>query len=220
MNNVDEMEKKVINKRDNIFTHNKFEQYIDILNNMGIPRKFDYNNCIPTVFDNTEYQKINKFETKQYNNLYKDVLSYAKDKEINESKEIKVLVHPFYPIIRHANFLIQDPEYYEKYLKYEKDILKELNDPENNIILFESPDNFARFTYKFYDIGSVKKVIFTEHSTGKVLDENRLKSIKKYKNIEIIGCYGENCVKDVEEQLNEYNLKRNTDMILERAIKL
>jgi len=220
MNNMDEMEKKVINKRENIFTYNKFEQHINILDKMGIPKKFDYNNCIPKVFDDIDYQKINKFEKKQYNNLYKDVLSYAKDKEIDETKEVKVLVHPFYPVIRHANFLIQDSEYYEKYLKYEESILKELNNPKNNIILFESPDNFARFTYKFYDTGSVKKVIFTEHSTGKVLDKNIKNSIKKYENIEIIGCYGANCVKDVEKQLSEYNLKRNTDMILERAIKL
>ena len=109
---------------------------------------------------------------------------------------------------------------YKSYLDYEEKILVILNNPNSNIILFESPDSFARFTYKFYDVGSVKEVIFTEHSTGKVLDVNSIRDLKHYNNMQIAGCYGENCIKNVEEQLKNTKIKRINELIMERAMKL
>lgn len=220
MSNMEEFENIVIEKREEIFKQKKFNKYITILNNMGIPEKFDYKDCVPKVFFDLKYDKIKRFELEPYSLLYKDVLKYAKDKDFNRNEEIIAIVHPFYPIIRHANFLIQFPEYYSKYLEYEEKILKILNNKNNNIILFESPDNFARFTYKFYDIGSVKKVIFTEHSTGIALDVNCLETVKKHQKIKIAGCYGDNCLTDVEKQLSNTKTERLKDLILERAIKI
>lgn len=220
MNNMNNAESIVIEKRKEIFEQKKFSKYIDILDKMGIPKRFDYKNCIPKVFADLEYEKIKKFEIEPYNTLYNEVLQYTQSKRVYESKDIIILVHPFYPILRHANFLIQFSEYYNRYLEYEEKILKILNNPNSNIILFESPDSFARFTYKFYDIGSVKEVIFTEHSTGKVLNVNSIRNFKKCDNMQIAGCYGENCVKDVEEQLKNTKIKRINELIMERAIKL
>lgn len=220
MNKMNDLESIIIEKRKTIFEHKQFSKYIDILNQMGIPQKFDYKNCIPQVFSDLEYEKIKKFEIEPYSILYKEVLKYTQLKMEYEKKNILILVHPFYPILRHANFLIQFPEYYNKYLEYEEKILEILNNPNSNIILFESPDSFARYTYKFYDIGSVKEVIFTEHSTGKVLDVNSIRNFKYSNNMRIAGCYGENCVKDVENQLEKAEIKRINELIMERAIKL
>lgn len=220
MNNMEEIIKSIVEKRKEIFQHNKFNKYIQILNTMGIPEQFDYKNCVPKVFSNIEYEKIKKFEIEPYKSLYKEIKEYAKDKKIEKNKDITIIVHPFYPIIRHANFLIQFPEYYCEYLKYEKEILKLLNNPNNNIILFETPDNFARYTYKFYDLDSVRKVVFTEHSTGIVLDMNDIKTLKQYRNFEIAGCYGKNCITNVEKQLEGIKIRRKKDLILERAIKI
>ena len=220
MSKMNNTESIIIEKRKEIFEQKKFNKYIDILDKMGIPKEFNYKNCIPEVFSDLEYQKIKKFEIEPYSTLYNEVLRYVQIKKIHENKNIIILVHPFYPILRHANFLIQFPEYYKSYLDYEEKILEILNNPNSNIILFESPDSFARFTYKFYDIGSVKEVIFTEHSTGKVLDVNSIKDLEHYNNIQIAGCYGENCIKDVEEQLKNTKIKRINELIMERAMKL
>lgn len=81
------------------------------------------------------------------------------------------MVHPFYPGLRHANFLIEFEDYYKKYLEYERKIKLLLSKSENNVILFESPDNFARYTYIFLNFNSIKKVIFTENSTGNILSQ-------------------------------------------------
>ncbi len=135
-----------------------------------------------------------------------------------------VLVHPFYPELRHANFLIEFQEYYNEYLKYERKIEELLSKSENNIILFESPDNFARFTYSFINFDSIKQVIFTEHSTGKILSHENINDLNflKNKEIKICGCYGDNCIIDVEKQLQDLNINmcREESIILNRALKI
>lgn len=214
---------KIINEvlrcREKIFKSQKFNKYTEILNIMGIPEEFNYKDCIPKIFLDKDYNG-KYLNNEQYNNLYLEMQDYAKDKKINLEKETILVVHPFYPIIRHANFLIEMPQYFKKYLKYERKMTKLLKDKRYNVILFESPDNFARYTYKFYDSGNIKKVIFTEHSTGKVLEPKVLEDIKNIENCKIAGCYGENCIKDVEEQLKDKKIKRMSKLILERAIKL
>lgn len=212
---------KVLKCREKIFKSKKFNKYIEILNNMEIPQEFNYKDCIPKVFSDKDYNNTIKYFNKEpYNNLYLEVQFYAKDKNINPKKETILVVHPFYPLIRHANFLIEMPEYFKKYLKYERKMIKLLKDKRYNVILFESPDNFARFTYKFYDNGNVKKVIFTQHSTGKALNSKLLEHMDNIEDYKIAGCYGENCIKDVEEQLKDKKIKRMRKLILERAIKL
>ena len=217
---MEELKNIIIKKRKEIFKQNKFEKYVKILDSMQIPEKFNYKDCIPNVFSDTRYKEIKKFKINPYNTLYKEVLRYTNCNKLNLDEEIIIVVHPFYPIIRHANFLIQFPDYYEKYIKYEKNILKLLNNKNLNIVLFESPDNFARYTYKFYDSGSVKKVVFTEHSTGIVLNKNDLFDLKKCKKAKVVGCYGNNCVLDVKKQLSNINFIDDEELILERAIKL
>lgn len=131
---------------------------------------------------------------------------------------------PFYPELRHANFLIEFQEYYNEYLKYERKIEELLSKSENNIILFESPDNFARFTYSFINFDSIKQVIFTEHSTGKILSHENINDLNflKNKEIKICGCYGDNCIIDVEKQLQDLNINmcREESIILNRALKI
>ena len=74
------------------------------------------------------------------------------------------------------------------------------------------------------DFDSIKKVIFTEHSTGKVLSDENINDLIFFKNkeIKICGCYGENCIVDVEKQLQDLKIKisREKSMILNRAIKI
>lgn len=212
--------KKVIEDRKKIFECKKYQKYQYVLDILGIPEEFNYKDCIPKVFLNKNYEEIKKFKVEPYEEIYKEMIKHAKEKEFILGKEIIILVHPFYPLIRHANFLIEYPQYYKRYREYENKLLKILNNPSLNIILFESPDNFARYTYKFYDEGSVKKVVFTEHSTGIVLNNEDLIEMKEYKNIKIAGCYGENCIADVEKQLKGVNFTRQKNLIMERAIKL
>ena len=226
MKNKESIVEEVIKYRKKFFKEKLFEKYNDILDRMQIPEKFNYLDCVPDVFNSLEYEDIKQFKKDRYNLLYKEAKKYVNEKlkKISDLDNVIILVHPFYPGLRHANFLIEFQEYYKEYLEYERKIEKLLSKPENNIILFESPDNFARYTYSFMDFDSIKKVIFTEHSTGKVLsDENKNDLIfLKNKEIKICGCYGENCIVDVEKQLEDLKVKisREKSMILNRAIKI
>ena len=208
----------VISYRKKIFDCNKFEIYNSILNKMQIPEQFDYKNCIPKVFAYKSYKNnICKFKIDPYKKLYKATCNYVREYQLNKKLKNLLVVHPFYPIIRHANFLIEDYEYFEKYKNYEKEIIKLFSDLNYNIILLESPDNFARYTYQFYDKYKFNKVIFTEHSTGKILKNDDLNYLKKLDNFESVGCYGDNCIKDVEDQLKNKKIVRNDKLIMERA---
>ena len=203
-----------------------FEKYNDILDKMQIPEKFNYLDCVPDVFNSLEYEDIKQFKKDRYNLLYKEAKKYVNEKlkKISDLDNVIILVHPFYPGLRHANFLIEFQEYYKEYLEYERKIKRLLSKPEHNIILFESPDNFARYTYSFMDFDSIKKVIFTEHSTGKILSDENISNLNflKNKEIKICGCYGENCIVDVEKQLEDLKVQisREKSMILNRAIKI
>lgn len=226
MKNKENFIEEVIEYRKKFFKEKLFEKYDDILDKMQIPEKFNYLDCVPNVFNSLEYEDIKQFRKDRYNLLYKEVKKYVDGrlKKISDLDNVIILVHPFYPGLRHANFLIEFQEYYKKYVEYERKIEKLLSKPENNIILFESPDNFARYTYSFMDFDSIKKVIFTEHSTGKVLSNENINDLifLKNKEIKICGCYGENCIVDVEKQLQDLKIKisREKSMILNRAIKI
>lgn len=226
MKNKENFIEEVIEYRKKFFKEKLFEKYDDILDKMQIPEKFNYLDCVPNVFNSLEYEDIKQFRKDRYNLLYKEVKKYVDGrlKKISDLDNVIILVHPFYPGLRHANFLIEFQEYYKKYVEYERKIEKLLSKPKNNIILFESPDNFARYTYSFMDFDSIKKVIFTEHSTGKVLSDENINDLifLKNKEIKICGCYGENCIVDVEKQLQDLKIKisREKSMILNRAIKI
>lgn len=226
MKNKENFIEEVIEYRKKFFKEKLFEKYDDILDKMQIPEKFNYLDCVPNVFNSLEYEDIKQFRKDRYNLLYKEVKKYVDGrlKKISDLDNVIILVHPFYPGLRHANFLIEFQEYYKKYVEYERKIEKLLSKPKNNIILFESPDNFARYTYSFMDFDSLKKVIFTEHSTGKVLSDENINDLifLKNKEIKICGCYGENCIVDVEKQLQDLKIKisREKSMILNRAIKI
>lgn len=217
---------EVVEHRKKFFKDKFFENYNDILDKMQIPEKFNYLDCVPDIFNSIEYEDIKQFRNDRYNLLYKEVKKYVngKVKKISDLDNVIILVHPFYPELRHVNFLIKFQEYYEIYLEYERRIETLLSKPENNIILFESPDNFARYTYSFMDFDSIKRVVFTEHSTGKILRDENISDLYflKNKEIKICGCYGENCLVDVEKQLQELNVNiiRDKSMILNRAIKI
>lgn len=226
MKNKESIVEEVIKYRKKFFKEKLFEKYNDILDKMQIPEKFNYLDCVPDVFNSLEYEDIKQFKKDRYNLLYKEAKKYVNEKlkKISDLDNVIILVHPFYPGLRHANFLIEFQEYYKEYLEYEKKIKRLLSKPENNIILFESPDNFARYTYSFMDFDSIKKVIFTEHSTGKILSDENICNLSflKNKDIKICGCYGENCIVDVEKQLEDLKVKisREKSMILNRAIKI
>lgn len=226
MKDKESIVEEVIKYRKKFFKEKLFEKYNDILDKMQIPEKFNYLDCVPDVFNSLEYEDIKQFKKGRYNLLYKEAKKYVngKLKKISDLDNVIILVHPFYPGLRHANFLIEFQEYYIEYLEYERKIKKLLSKPENNIILFESPDNFARYTYSFMEFNSIKKVIFTEHSTGKILRDENISDLNflKNKEIKICGCYGENCIVDVEKQLQDLKVKisRENSMILNRAIKI
>lgn len=226
MKDKESIVKEVIKYRKKFFKEKLFEKYNDILDKMQIPEKFNYSDCVPDIFNSLEYEDIKRFKKGRYNLLYKEAKKYVNEKlkKISDLDNVIILVHPFYPGLRHANFLIEFQEYYKKYLEYERKIEKLLSKSENNVILFESPDNFARYTYSFMDFNSIKKVIFTEHSTGKVLNDENINDLffLKNKEIKICGCYGENCIIDVEKQLQDLkvNISREKSMILNRAIKI
>lgn len=226
MKNKESIVEEVIKYRKKFFREKLFEKYNDILDKMQIPEKFNYLDCVPDVFNSLEYEDIKQFKKDRYNLLYKEAKKYVNEKlkKISDLDNVIILVHPFYPGLRHANFLIEFQEYYKEYLEYERKIKRLLSKPENNIILFESPDNFARYTYSFMDFDSIKKVIFTEHSTGKILSDENISNLNflKNKEIKICGCYGENCIVDVEKQLEDLEVKisREKSMILNRAIKI
>ena len=226
MKNKESIVEEVIKYRKKFFREKLFEKYNDILDKMQIPEKFNYLDCVPDVFNSLEYEDIKQFKKDRYNLLYKEAKKYVNEKlkKISDLDNVIILVHPFYPGLRHANFLIEFQEYYKEYLEYERKIKRLLSKPEHNIILFESPDNFARYTYSFMDFDSIKKVIFTEHSTGKILSDENISNLNflKNKEIKICGCYGENCIIDVEKQLEDLKVKisREKSMILNRAIKI
>ena len=208
-NNLDE----IIKIRKKVFRTKKFIEYENTLNKMMIPEKFDLYNCIPAIFESKKYDLINRFECDEYYELYRQIKKRTINLPVKDDPII--IVHPFYTILRHANFLAFDKEYLNKYIKYERKMIELLKTSKNDIVLFESPDSFARFTYSFLKYNKIKKVILTCHSLGKVLDENDLKELE-FRQAMIAGCYKEHCIKDVEKQLANKKLTRINDLIMER----
>ena len=216
------MEDKVIQKRKAIFDCNNFMKFKDILDEMNIPEVFNYKDCIPKIFFNIDYDKIKLFNIGPYKKLYEEMKAYAKQRKIENINNIILLVHPFYPLLRHANFMIEKSEYFDKYIEYEKNLFNILNDNKNEIILFESPDCFARYTYNIYDkYSNIKRVIFTEHSKGKLLD-NEEKILEKFvnqSNLRIAGCYRDYCINGIKSYFNE-EIMNIEKCILDRAYLL
>ncbi len=222
MNKMLSNEKEVLQSREKIFNYNKFNKYEKTIDKLQIPKIFDYKNCIPIAFSMDNYSEIKKFKVGEYQVLYKEMKNYIRNEGVDANRDVIVIVHPFYPTIRHANFLIEYNDYFKKYIDYEEKITNMLESKNSNIVLFESPDNFARYTYKFYDNNSIKNVVFTEHSNGKVLDKEDLKIFSGVKRCIIMGCYGQYCLKDVKDQLEEMGIDVICDkeLILERAIEV
>lgn len=209
---------EVLKNRNKIFESLKYKDFKQVLDSMQIPNIFDYNDCIPKIFEDKYYKtKINTYEIGKYKELYDVVNKDRLEKKIDKNKDILFLVHPFYPIIRHANFLIKDKDYYIKYKRYEENIKRLIESNNYNIILFDSPDNFARYTYTLFEYDSIKKIIFTEHSTGKILQNEETKKLKDYNKIFIAGCYANECLLDVENQFTSSNFVRVENSIIERC---
>lgn len=212
----------VLNKRKKIFECKKFENFKNILDEMNIPEKFNYINCIPKIFSNPDYEKIKTFVIEPYKDLYEKMRSYAKPRKIDKINNLILLVHPFYPLLRHANFLIEKSDYLYKYEEYEKRIFNLLNNKENEIILFESPDCFARYTYTLYDkYFNIKRVIFTEHSKGNLLPQEKkfIEEFLNLRNLRVAGCYKIYCINEIKS--NFYNEITNIEeCILNRAYNL
>jgi hypothetical protein len=199
--------------RKKIFQEKKYLNFEHTINKMMIPQVFDLNNCIPEVFSDKNYDSINKFECGEYLELYKKIKEDIIDLPTDDNPVI--VVHPFYPIIRHANFLASDIEYLNTYIAYEQKMIKLLKKSKQDIILFESPDSFARYTYSFLKYNRIKKVILTYHSQGKVLNKNDLNSLNITK-AKIAGCYGKHCISDVEKELSGIKTTRIDGLIMER----
>lgn len=188
----------VLNYRKKLFECKKFEKFQNILDEMIIPENFDITNCILKIFFNPDNDKIKGFEIEPYKYLYEFIRCYAKSREIHNKNNIILLVHPFYPLLRHANFMVEKQDYFIKYLEYEKRIFNLLNGTENEIILFESPDCFVRYSYTLYDkYSSIKRIIFTEHLKGKLLEQekNLINDFLYLNNLRIVGCYEDYCIK-------------------------
>lgn len=205
--------KEVKEIRKKIFVENKYKEYESILNKLMIPEDFDPDNCIPKVFEDEKYKEINCYAFGEYKELYKMIKKEIVNLPINNNPII--VVHPFYPILRHANFLVKDREYLNKYLKYEEQMIKLLKYSKEDIILFESPDSLARYTYTFLKYKKIKKIVLTEHSYGKVLDKEDIKNMD-YQKAKIVGCYEEHCIKDVENELRNIEIERIDELIMER----
>ena len=216
------MVEKVIKKRKIIFECKKFVNFEDILDEMNIPENFNYKNCIPKIFSNIDYDKIKLFNDGVYKNLYKEMRSYAKPRKIENINNIILLVHPFYPLLRHANFMIEKSDYFEKYIEYEKNLVNILDEHKNEIILFESPDCFSRYTYSIYDkYSNIRRVIFTEHSKGKLLENETilLSEFLNQSNLRIAGCYRDYCINEIKSYFNK-EITNIEECILDRAYKL
>lgn len=211
-NDIKDRLKIVKNKRKQIFKNNN--ELEKIANNMIVSETFDYQNCIPEIFFNENYSDINKFKIKPYNKIYDELKEYEMKNEMH-SANLTIVVHPFYTLLRHPNFLVESNKYLKEYLEYEKSI-KKIFKNRKNILLIESPDSFLKYTYKYYK--QVNKLIFTEHSTGYFLNKNQKNSINfdEYKNIEIVGCYDKLCIDQVLEQFKESKIKKNYKYIFYR----
>ena len=206
-------ENEVIKIRNKIFKSDKYKKYEETLDKMMIPENFDIKNCIPQIFNDSKYSQINRYDFGEYKELYQSIKKDIPNLEI-KGKPILV-VHPFYPILRHANFLVESKTYLNKYLEYEKRIIKLLKESKNDIILFESPDSFARYTYSFLKYKRIKKVILTEHSHGRILDKNDLNDLVFHKAM-IAGCYNNHCIKEILDELTDYEIEKLDDLIMER----
>lgn len=203
--------------RKKIFLSKIYNDYFNVINDMIIPKKFNYLNCIPTVFSNADYEIINRFEIEPFKSLYNKVEFDCKMiNTLNVDENVIFVVHPFYPLIRHANFLIESKQYFDTYKNYEKEMINLLKNSKKDIILFESPDCFACYTHTFLKYKKIKKVIFTQHSYGKILNKNSLDGLKKTKNVSIAGCYKNHCLNDLIDELELDDVCYINDIIMER----
>ena len=212
----------VLKQREKIFKCKKFDCFGNILDEMNIPENFDTANCIPKIFSNPDYESIKRFVIEPYKSLYDYMRTYAKPRKIEKINNIILLVHPFYPLLRHANFMIEKIDYFEQYLEYEAKIFNLLNNLENEIILFESPDCFSRYSYSLYDnYYNIKRVIFTEHSNGKLLEneKNLINDLLNLNNLRIAGCFKNCCIDEIKTYFNN-TIINVEECILNRAYKI
>ncbi len=219
MNNIILRLKKVIVIlcRRKFYNKKKYNEFLQLLNTLQIPKKFDYQNCIPKVFNDENYHVINKFEYNEYLLFYNCIKKNINCKTMNYNKDVVIIVHPFYPMLRHTNFLIMNWEYFKKYRKYEKEIFKLIKKSDCNIIICDSPDNYARFGYYLLKYDNVKEIVFTEHSTGRMLENTLLKKIDNYSKVYLAGCYKNHCIEDIKHLILGKEIIEIKSCILERA---
>ncbi len=209
--------KKVFNLRKKIFKKSKYKDYDDILNDLFIPKYYNYKSCIPKCFSNKDYDKINVFNHEKYLPIYEKVLyDIEKINKQKTDKNVIFIIHPFYPLLRHCNFLIENTEYLNKYIEYEKKIIKLLKFSKRELVLVESPDSFMNYTYTFLKYGRIKHVLLTRHSEGFLLDKEHSKFLKNIQSASIVGCYRNRCISDFESELKTINYHEIESMVLSR----
>ena len=210
-------EKKVFNLRKKIFKCKKYNKYNEILYNLFIQMYYDYKSCIPVCFSNLDYDKINIFKQKEYLDIYNKVLndiSIVNKQKLN--KNVLFIIHPFYPLLRHSNFLIQSDYYLKQYIAYEKKITKILKFSKRDIVLVDSPDSFMNYTYKFLKYRRIKRVLLTRHSEGFLLNKDDIDLLKNVENASLIGCYKNRCISDFESEISLINYKKIDSLIFSR----
>ena len=194
----------------------RFKKHQATIDSLMIPEHFDVGDCIPRVFSEPNYNVISTFSIEPYSDLLREAQAFADEHSRPMFKgEVEVVVHPFYPIIRHCNLMLEEEGYTCKYEQYERKMLQLLQDHSKQTILFESPESFARFTYQFLVRGNVRQVIFTQHSRSIPLEETP--RINPEDVGRISGCYVGHCLKDViMYAFSEEDLPISSDLVLHR----
>ena len=103
--------------RKKIFECTKYIEYENTFNELMIPEEFNPDDCIPVCYTKENYNDICKYSFGKYKELYEKAKNSINTNGIIKDNSIFV-VHPFYPILRHANFLCNNEIFLKEYKEY------------------------------------------------------------------------------------------------------
>lgn len=115
-----------------------------------------------------------------------------------------VVVHPFYNLFEFPGHYLGITEYQEKVEDVTSKtchLINNLDRKNSNLVLFESPEHYARFSSWFLEAGLVDDVVLTRADSGNPLTFEGMKCIANKEGVFVGGEYSDYCVKNAVEML-------------------
>ncbi len=121
-----------------------------------------------------------------------------------EKSGLVVIVHPFYNLFKFPEHYLGIRDYQPKVNDTTEStcqLIANLDRENNNLVLFESPEHYARFSSWLLEAGLVDDVVLTRADSGNPLTFEGMECVANKRGVFVGGEYADYCVKNGVEML-------------------